>query len=42
MVNIKGLITACATFFAKLCNPIPHQPIELESCSKPQRIQQVM
>jgi len=42
MVNIEGLITACPNFFAKLCNPIPYQPIELESCSNPQRIQEVM
>jgi len=35
------LSPACATFFAKLCNPITCQPLELESCSNPLRIQQV-
>jgi len=33
---------ACATFLAELCNPITRQAIELESCSKPLRIQQVL
>jgi len=32
---------ACATLFAKLCNSITCQQLELESCSNPLRIQQV-
>jgi len=32
----------CATFLAKFCNPITSQAIELESCSNPPRIQQVL
>jgi len=31
-----------ATFLAELCNPMTRQAIELESCSNPQRIQQVL
>jgi len=34
--------TVCATFLAELCNPITPQAIELESCSNPLRIQQVL
>jgi len=30
------------TFHAELCNPITRQAIELESCSNPLRIQQVL
>jgi len=33
---------ACATFLAELCNPIIRQAIELESCSNPLRIKQVL
>jgi len=36
------LSPACATFLAELCNPITRQAIELESCSNPLRIQQVL
>jgi len=36
------LSPACATFLVKLCNPITRQAIELESCSNPLRIQQVL
>jgi len=35
------LSPACATIFAKVCNAITRQPIELESCSNHLRIQQV-
>jgi len=31
-----------ATFLAQLCNPITHQAIDLESCSNPLRILQVL
>jgi len=30
------------TFHAELCNPITRQAIELDSCSNPLRIQQVL
>jgi len=33
---------ACATFLAELCNPITRQAIELQSCSNPLRMQQVL
>jgi len=33
---------ACDTFLAELCNPITRQAIEVESCSNPLRIQQVL
>jgi len=33
---------ACTTFLPKLCYPITRQAIELESCSNPLRIQQVL
>ena len=33
---------ACATFLVELCNPKARQTIELESCSNPLRIQQVL
>jgi len=36
------LSPACATFLAEHCNPITRQAIELESCSNPLRIQQVL
>jgi len=36
------LSPAKTTFQAKLCNPITRQVIELESCSNPLRIQQVL
>ena len=38
---IQPLSPECATVFANLCNSITRQPIELESCSNPLRIQQV-
>ena len=38
---IHPLSPECATVFANLCNSITRQPIELESCSNPLRIQQV-
>ena len=34
--------SACATFLVELCNHITRQAIELESCSNPLRIQQVL
>ena len=40
--RINPFSPACATFLAELCNPITHQAIELESCSNPLRIQQVV
>ena len=36
------LSPACATFLVELCNPITRQAIELQSCSNPLRIQQVL
>jgi len=36
------LSPAFATFLVELCNPITRQAIELESCSNPLRIQQVL
>jgi len=33
---------ACATSLAELCNPITREAIELESCSYPLQIQQVL
>jgi len=33
---------AKTTFHTELCNPITRQAIELESCSNPLRIQQVL
>jgi len=40
-VLLDAFSPACATFFAKVCNTITRQPIELESCSNPLRIQEV-
>jgi len=36
------LSPAKTTFHAELCNPITRQAVELESCSNPLRIKQVL
>jgi len=33
---------ACATFFASVCTTITRQPIELESCSNPLKMREVL
>ena len=40
--SVNPFSPACATFLAEFCNPITCQAIELESCSNPLRIQQVL
>jgi len=40
--TFKPFSPAKTTFHAELCNPITCQAIELESCSNPLRIQQVL
>jgi len=40
--DLSPLSPAKTTFLAELCNPITRQAIELESCSNPLRIQQVL
>jgi len=42
MIFADPFTTACATFFVKLCNTIPRQPIQLEICSNLFWIQQVL
>jgi len=40
--NVNPFSPTCTTFLVELCNPITRQAIELESCSNPLRIQQVL
>ena len=40
--NFNPLSPVCATFLVELCNPISRQAKELESCSNPLGIQQVL
>jgi len=40
--RFNPLSPAKTTFHAEFCNPVTRQAIELESCSNPLRIQQVL
>jgi len=42
LLNIHPFSPVKTTFHGELCNPIPRQAIELESCSNPLQIQQVL